>query len=58
MRSLWDHQCVIVGHHGVVEGVAFVIVIDIISSGSMAMGRWEYYYNMVMGEGKTLVEDY
>ena len=58
MGSSRGHHCVIVGHHGVVEGVAFVIVIDITSSGSMAMGRGEYYYNMVMGEGKTLVEDY
>ena len=43
MGSSRGHHCVIVGHHGVVEGVAFVIVIDITSSGSMAMGRGEYY---------------
>ena len=37
MRSLWDHQCVIVGHHGVVEGATFVIVMII--SGSMVIGE-------------------
>ena len=37
MRSLWGHYYVKVGHHGVVEGAVFVIVMII--SGSMVIGE-------------------